>query len=426
MSERKLKAGVVGLGRGAARMVQEMAVSQHTELYAAADVDPDVLARFHAKFPAARAYESIDQLAADPEVEAVFLSTPNRLHAEHAIRLAEAGKHVMVQTPMAITLDGMQSMIAAAERAGVHLLEGHSLAYMNWVRMIRQIVRSGELGRLGAIQIHASNQWLISVRTPEDLDPAEGGGVIYRNAPHQIDCLRLIGGGLLKSVRGTFGTWLPERRSPGFYMAYMEFADGTPAVVTQNSNGYFSLDDLVNRRLSAAQQAPGVVERGAIRAAIRNGTRNDRATYVEMGIGRSLDYGDAGTTAAPSEPSDAGFADYDLPPGMVIVSCERGDILQSPDGLYVYADDGLREIKLAQGGHQFIWYLQLEELYNVVARGHKAFHSGRWGMATMEAALAITESARTHSDVELKHQVEMDADFDRAYTIEPVGVTRFS
>lgn len=426
MAERTLKAGVVGLGRGAARMVREMDVSPSVELYAAADIDADVLARFQAKFPRARAYDSIEKLAADPEVDAVFLSTPNRLHAEHAILLAEAGKHVMVQTPMAITLKEMEEMVAAAEQNNVHLLEGHSLAYMNWVRMIRQIVRSGELGKLGAIHVYASNAWLISVRTPEDLDPEEGGGVMFRNAPHQIDCIRLIGGGMLTSVRGTYSTWMPERSSPGYYAAYMEFADGTPAVVVQNSNGYFSLDELVNKRPGPREQAPGVVERGAVRAAIRDGSRDDKATYVEMGIGRSLDYGNAGTTAASSGLSDEGFADYDLPPGMVVVSCERGDILQSPNGLYVYSDEGLREVKMEQAGHQFIWYLQLEELYNVVVRGHKPFHSGRWGLATMEVALAIMESARTHRDVELTHQVEMDEDFDRVYRITPTEVTQFA
>ena len=129
----------------------------------------------------------------------------------------------------------------------VKLLAGHSQAYATWVRMMRQIVRSGELGKLCAINVFASNGWLLSTRKGEDLDPAEGGGIVYRNAPHQIDCIRLIGGGKLKSVRGTYCQWMPERPWPGYYAAYMEFADGTPAVAIQNSYGYFSADELVVR-----------------------------------------------------------------------------------------------------------------------------------------------------------------------------------
>src|SRR6185295_19673367 len=104
MADRKLKAGVVGLGLGAARISREMEASPQFELYAAADIDPDALQRYHTVFPNARVYESIEKLAADPDVEAVWLSTPNRLHAEQTVFLANAGKHVMVQKPMAISL----------------------------------------------------------------------------------------------------------------------------------------------------------------------------------------------------------------------------------------------------------------------------------------------------------------------------------
>jgi phthalate 4,5-cis-dihydrodiol dehydrogenase len=66
-----------------------------------------------------------------------------------------------------------------------------------------------------------------------------------RNAGHQIDCIRLIGGGMLKSIRGSEGNWMPERPYPGYYAAYMEFVDGTPATAIQNAYGYFSADELI-------------------------------------------------------------------------------------------------------------------------------------------------------------------------------------
>ena len=70
---------------------------------------------------------------------------------------------------------------------------------------------------------------------------------------------------------------------------------------------------------------------------------------------------------------------------------------------------------------------ELRELYNAVRLGRPVYHSGHWGMATLEVALAINESARTHKDVELTHQVEMPDEYDREYKVVvaeevPVGV----
>lgn len=409
MAERQLRAGVVGLGLGAARIVREMEASPKFNLYAAADINPEVRERFHRVFPNAKVYESIEALAADPEVEAVWLSTANRDHAAHTAILANAGKHVMVQKPMAITLQEAEQMVEVADRNKVKLLAGHSQAYSAWVRMTRQIVRSGQLGKLCAINAYASNGWLFSTRKHEDLDPSEGGGIVYRNAPHQIDCIRIIGGGMLKSVRGTCGQWMPERPSPGYYSAYMEWPDGTPAVAIQNSYGYFSADEFVGS--SPEKNASKVAKRGAVRRAFRDGTRNEAADYEKLGIGRAGDFGDPGP-----DWMGAWYAD-DL--GIIIVSCERGDIRQSANGVYVYDDEGVREVKVPRGASPSTWYLQLEELYSTVVLGQKAFHDGRWGMATLEVALGIMESAKTREEVQLTHQVEMDEDYDKVYAIQP-------
>src|SRR5581483_2342298 len=135
MVERVLKVGVAGLGLGAARIVYEMEASPRIDLHAAADIDPDTRERFHAIFPNAKVYETVEDLATDPEVEAVWLSTPNRLHAEHTVTFANAGKHIMAQKPMSVTLRDAEIMVEAAERNGVKLLSGHSQAYSTWVRL---------------------------------------------------------------------------------------------------------------------------------------------------------------------------------------------------------------------------------------------------------------------------------------------------
>src|SRR5262249_42342217 len=157
-----------------ARMVREMAASDYTDLCAVADVDPDARERFHSVFPGPRVYETIDQLADDPEVEAVWLATPNRLHREHAVLLARSGKHVMVQKPLAVTPEEAGGMAETADGCNGKLRAGHSQSFAAPIRMMRQIVRSGELGRLCAINVLAYNSWLLSPRKYEDLAPAAG------------------------------------------------------------------------------------------------------------------------------------------------------------------------------------------------------------------------------------------------------------
>src|SRR5262249_49955572 len=122
MAQRRLKAGVLGLGVGAVHIVRHLQGVANMELCAGADPDDEARRRFHAACPEARVYCSLEDLAADAEVEVVWVATPSHLHAAHAIHLANAGKHVAVQKPMALTLGEAAAMIEAAHRNGVVLL----------------------------------------------------------------------------------------------------------------------------------------------------------------------------------------------------------------------------------------------------------------------------------------------------------------
>ena len=413
MADRPMRTGVVGLGLGAARTLHAMDNLPYVDIHAVADIDPDARERFARAFPGRRVYDSIEKLAADPEIEAVWLATPNSLHPGHTAILAEAGKHIIVQKPMAITLPEAEAMVEVTEKHHVKLICGHSYSFLPAVRMMRQIVRSGELGRLCAINVFAYNDWFMATRKKDDLDPADGGGIAYRNSPHHFDCIRLIGDGKLKSIRGTLGAWMPERPAPAYYAAYMEFADGTPAVAVQSAYGYFLLDEFWSS--SPRQNLRKYAKHAAIRRGLREGTHDEMSEYEELRIGGSAD-------RAQEEPAVGPWSAMPGNLGILIVSCERGEIRQSADGLYVYSDDGVREIKLPWHSS---WTGDLEflELYDAVVLGKRAFHSGRWGMATLEAALGLMESARTNREVELTHQVEMDPDYDSVHRVEPLEVT---
>ncbi len=146
---------------------------------------------------------------------------------------------------MAIRVEQAQAMVAAAERAGVVLQVGHSHSYDLPIARMREIVASGALGRVRMIHTWNFTDWMARPRRAAELDVGQGGGVTYRQGAHQVDILRLIGGGLVKSVRATTFDWDDSRRSIGAHTIFLNFADGAAATAVYNGYGHFSGTELI-------------------------------------------------------------------------------------------------------------------------------------------------------------------------------------
>jgi predicted dehydrogenase len=91
--------------------------------------------------------------------------------------------------------------------------------------------------------------------------------------------------------------------------------------------------------------------------------------------------------------------------GVILASFERGDVRQSPNGLYVYGDNGRREIPVLED--RGTGRVELEELWGALTENKPITHDGRWGMATLEVAVAIMQSARERREIRLTHQVPL-------------------
>jgi len=389
-------------------MLPVMATMPQLQLVAGADINPVTRERFQTRYPEARVYPSAAELCADSDVEAVWVSSPNRFHCEHAVQAMRHGKHVVVEKPMAISLEEADQMIDAARANDVKLVAGHTNSFELHIRAMRKVINSGRLGRLCAVHVWSYTDWMLRGRTPDELNPDEGGGIPWRQGPHQIDVVRLLGGGLLRSIRGTTGDWMRERRIAGYHSAFMEFQDGATASILHNGYGYFLTAELFPWTLE--RQRYDATQRAEIRRQIRAGTRDEESEKQAFRIGGAREA--VRRTGTPSTAEPAAWSPADL--GMVLVTCERGDIRHSKYGLYVYGDDGLSEIRLA--GAWGIGMLEhrgeLEELYNAVALGKPLYHNGEWGAATLEACIGMMRSAREHRDVLLDRQVEMPAGYD--------------
>jgi phthalate 4,5-cis-dihydrodiol dehydrogenase len=400
---KQLNLAMIGIGVGGTEMLTAMEDMEQINLMGGADVDAVTRERFSLRYPNTHVYASAEELVNDPDVEAVWISSPNRFHASHAILAAEHGKHVVVEKPMALNLDQAEKMVAAAADNGVQLLAGHTRSYTVPIRAMRKIINSGRLGKLCAINILAYSDWMLRPRSADELDLAQGGGIPYRQGPHQIDTVRVLGGGRLARVRGMTGQWMPERPIPGYYSAYLEFEDGTPVTVVHNGYGYFLGSELVP--WGESSQRYTLDERVKVRASMKSGARDENADKQDLRIGGEAEEAVfRNRVARPWVPEDL---------GLVIVSCERGDIRHSKWGLYVYDDEGVHEIDLRADIGVSGRGAELEELYDAVVLGKPMYHDGVWGMATLEVCLALMESANRREEIQLTHQVAIPDDYDK-------------
>jgi 1,5-anhydro-D-fructose reductase (1,5-anhydro-D-mannitol-forming) len=189
----KLGWGLVGASTIAREwMIGAIRAQPGNEVVAVMSRDAQRGAAFAAEQGIATACTSIDDLLADPAVDAVYISTTNELHAAQAIAAAVAGKHVLCEKPLAMNLANARAIVEACRKAGVVLGTNHHLRSAASHQAIRQLVRDGAIGRpLFARVFHA-------VRLPEHLQgwrigkPEAGGGVVLDITVHAVDTLRFI------------------------------------------------------------------------------------------------------------------------------------------------------------------------------------------------------------------------------------------
>jgi phthalate 4,5-cis-dihydrodiol dehydrogenase len=377
VNESPLRLGLIGVGVGARQLLPALTRHPRVQLTAAADIRQPALDQLRSEF-GIQTFTSAEALCDSSVVDAVWVASPNHLHAEHAILAAERGHHVIVSKPMAVTLEEADAMQAAAEHSGVALLAGHSQSMAPTIRHMADLVRHQDLGRLGMLHTWHFTDWMYRPRLPDELDTARGGGPVFRQASHQVDIVRTIAGRRLRSVRAATLELDPARQVPGAFTVYLEFEDGTPATIVYSGYSHFDLSAFLRGSESTATSSVSAI------------SDMDEAQRKE-----ALRYGGGSAGPAGSGSNSLGLF------GLTLVACEHGDVRESPDGLYVYTRDGRREVQVADEPRG---RAELDELCAAVLDGRPVQHDGRWGLATLEVCLAIHTSARTRQEVVLTRQ----------------------
>jgi phthalate 4,5-cis-dihydrodiol dehydrogenase len=386
-----LRVGVIGLGRAGSGMITAMAKHPDIHVTAAADLYETHRERFKEDF-GGMAFDSVEGICASPDVDVVYIATPHQFHAEHVEIAASRSKHVIVEKPMALTLQECDRMIRAMEAAGLKMVVGHTASFNPGVARMRRMVINGEAGPVAMISASAYTDFLYRPRRPEELVTEQGGGIMFNQVPHQVDASRFLAGGLAKSVRAATFMLDPKRPTEGAYTAFLEFESGAVASLT-----YSGYDRLESGEIASGRPPKQPEAYGSARRALQSVTTPDEEVVLRVETG----YGGEHSVARGREGSSMLQGEL----GVFLVSCANADLRLSPDGVLAYDDNGMRLVSpdpfRGAPGRGAV----LDEMYYAVTEDRPVSHDGRWAKATMEVCFAMLQSSRQHREIELRHQV---------------------
>ena len=225
--------GVIGCGRISKRHLDLLGGGQidGAKLVAICDKDPsrrDAARQRHN----VSAYDSLDAMLADPAIEVVTVLTPSGMHAEHAIAAAAAGKHVVVEKPMALRLEDADAMIAACDRARVKLFVVKQNRFNVPVVKAREALDAGRFGKLvlGTVRVRWRRDQSYYNQDSWRGTWAQDGGVLSNQASHHVDLLEWFMGDVV-SVHARASRALVDIEAEDTAIATLQFANGALGIV---------------------------------------------------------------------------------------------------------------------------------------------------------------------------------------------------
>jgi|TARA_B100000446_G_scaffold181647_1_gene199171 phthalate 4,5-cis-dihydrodiol dehydrogenase len=380
-----VRLGVAGLGRAFMLMVPSFDADTRVKLTAAAAPREESRDAFEKEY-GGTGYATVEELCADPDVEAIYIATPHQMHVDHVLAAARAGKHILVEKPLAVSMEDAEVMVSAAKEAGVHLIVGPSHSFDPPVELATQLISSGKFGQLRMIQAFNYTDFLYRPRRPEELRTEEGGGVLFSQAIHQIDVVRRLAGGMAEKIYAMTGAWDPKRPTEGAFTALMNFAGGCVANMTYSGYAHFDSDIWMNNVGELGQRKSEGAYGGARRALL------DLNPDDEVRLKTTRTFG-SGTTIE---------AEHNEHFGPVIALCDRADLRLTPDGIEVFGDTerGFIEAKFGPAPRRTV----LDALVDAVRHNKAPDQTGEWGLASLEVCHAILQSAETGQAVDLQRQ----------------------
>lgn len=242
--------GIIGAGHFGAAHARALGEAGTARLVASCRNDPEGLAAFTAAF-GGRTYLDYRDLLADPAVDAVVIALPHHLHAEAALAAARAGKHIMIEKPLAPTVAECRRILAAADAAGVTLMPGHTMRFTLPFLAARRLIEGGEIGDMRFASSRMVKLWMEDNRRPWHLDPATGGGMLFTAGIHALDRLLAYAGRRATHVSAVTATAFHEQEADDVALLLIRFAAGAAGQVASigyRDGAFISGDEIVCER----------------------------------------------------------------------------------------------------------------------------------------------------------------------------------
>lgn len=192
MAVKKLRWGLMGTARINERLIGPIVNSDRSELVAVASRGQETGFNYAAAWKIPRAHLGYEELLIDAEVDAVYISLPNAMHAEWCIKSAEQGKHVLCEKPMALSAEQADRIAEAAYRNGVLVQEATMYRYHEQTRQVLEWITGGEIGKIRVIQ--AFFGFKLAGEGDIRFDPGLGGGSLWDVGSYPVSFARTVVG----------------------------------------------------------------------------------------------------------------------------------------------------------------------------------------------------------------------------------------
>ena len=190
MTTQTLRWGLLSTARINKKLIPPLRLSKRSTLLAVASRSQEKADSYAREQKIQRAYGSYEALLADPEIDVIYNPLPNHLHAEWSIKAVEAGKHVLCEKPLALTLADVDAMAAAAGRTGKIMAEAFAYRAHPHMRKIKEIISSGLLGKLK--MVHGSFTFVMTKDDDIRWDPQMGGGGLWDIGCYPLSFTRTV------------------------------------------------------------------------------------------------------------------------------------------------------------------------------------------------------------------------------------------
>lgn len=218
--------GIIGAGAFAAQHAKAISNVDGVRFVAASRRNKGALSDFTNRF-GGTGYSDYQDLLKDKSVDAVVIATPHNAHTNIVEAAAQAGKHILLEKPMATTIEECNHIVRCANEAGIKLMLGHIGHFIPALRIGKELIASGEMGDVVYGVTTKSKKWMNPDRREWHLDRSRGGGMWMTIGVHCIDQLTWLVGAPVERVSAQLQTRFHNQQADDTGIAFLRFANGT-------------------------------------------------------------------------------------------------------------------------------------------------------------------------------------------------------